>query len=137
MDTEEKLLTIDGHNYKIMLIKLSRTASILDKYAKRTIDGILHREIIGTYINYNLTFAYNDKPERYDELWQKLIEPVNFHTIRLPKNIGYTIPFQAYISNVKDDIEYANPYNNYERKFKGLSCDIVSRAPNLSEHKGT
>lgn len=132
----EPLLSIDGHHYEVRMIKLSRSASILDKYANRTLDGVAHREIIGVFVNYSLTFAYHDAPERYDEFWQKLIEPVEWHDIILPRNIGYTSPFQAYISNVKDNIEYANPNNNYERRFNGLSCDITSRAPNLTAHRG-
>lgn len=132
---EEQLLTIDNNQYNIRLIKLSREVSILDKYAYRTLNGDLQREVIGTYINYNLTFAFNDEPTKYNDLWQKLIEPVPFHTIVLPKNVGYTTPFQAYIANVKDDIEYADPNNPYKRNFNGLSCNIVSKSPNLASHK--
>ncbi len=131
---DEQLLTIDGNQYSIRLIKLTREASILDKYARRTINGDLQREIIGCYINYSLTFAFTDEPYKYDLLWQKLVEPVPFHTIILPKNIGYTSAFEAYIANVKDDIEYANPNNGNQRKFNNLSCNIVSRRPNLNNH---
>ena len=42
----EQLLKIDGQRFEVMLIKISRSASILDKYAKRTINGDLQREII-------------------------------------------------------------------------------------------
>lgn len=126
----EHLLKIDGNEFDVMLIKLSRSASILDKQANRTLDGDLHREIIGTYINYSLEFAYNDEPYRYNLLWNILIEPKAFHSITLPANTGVST-FNGYISNVKDEITYANPYNSEQRRFKGLSCDIVAKTPNL------
>ncbi|MDE7425380.1 MAG: hypothetical protein K2N51_17110 [Lachnospiraceae bacterium] len=132
---KEKLLTIDGETFEIYLIKLEREVSLLDKAAHRTLNGDLHREVIGTYVNYNLEFGYSDRPERYDRLWQKLSEPVAFHRIRLPKNVGYTSEFLAYIAQVKDNIEYANPDDGYKRRFKGLSCSIVSKSPNIGNHK--
>lgn len=132
---KENLLSIDGETFEIYLIKLEREVSILDKAAYRTLNGDLHREIIGTYVNYNLEFGYSDKPERYDILWQKLSEPIAFHRIRLPKNVGYTSEFLAYIAKVKDNIIYADPNNWSKRKFKGLSCSIVSKSPNIGSHK--
>ena len=46
----EQLLKIDGNVFEVRLIKISRSASILDKYAKRTINGDLQREIIGNLL---------------------------------------------------------------------------------------
>ena len=132
---DEQLLKIDGEYFQIYLIKLSRSVSILDKAAHRTLNGDLYREIIGTYVNYNLEFGYSDKPDRYDKLWQKLSEPVAFHKIILPKNTGYTSEFLAYIAEVKDNIEYADPNNGNRRRFNGLSCSIVSKSPNIGNHR--
>ena len=49
----EQLLKIDGQRFEVMLIKISRSASILDKYAKRTINGDLQREILSGLPNRN------------------------------------------------------------------------------------
>lgn len=124
----EHLLTIDGHQFDVMLIKINRTADILDKYAYRTIDGDLKREIIGTYYNYSLEFAYNDDPEKYDSLWERLTAPEAFHNITIV-NTKNVITFTGYIASVKDEIIYANPNNGMERKFKGLSCDLIAKLP--------
>ena len=126
----ERLLRIDGQYFDVMIIKLSRTASILDKKANRTLDGDIYREIIGTYINYNIEFAYNDDPNKYIKLWNILIQPKEWHLIRLPDTVDST-EFKGYIASVKDNIIYANPNNIYERKFVGLSCDIIAKTPNL------
>lgn len=124
----EHLLSIDGQEYDVMLIKINRKADILDKYAQRVISGDLSREVIGTYYNYNLEFAYNDTPEKYNSLWLKLSEPTAFHDITIVDTIGM-FSFKGYIASVSDEILYANPNNNYEREFKGLSCDIIAKLP--------
>ena len=124
----EHLLKIDGQEYDVMLIKISRNASILDKYANRTIDGDLKREIIGTYYNYSLEFAYNDNPAKYKLLWERLTAPEEFHDIEIVDTTD-TYSFKGYIANVKDDITYANPEDGNKRKFYGLSCEIIAKSP--------
>lgn len=124
----EHLLTIDGIKFDVMLTKISRKADILDKYATRTIDGDIKREVIGTYYNYSLEFAYNDKPERYKILWDKLSEPKDFHDITIADTID-AISFKGYIASVQDEIIYANPYDGSQRKFQGLSCDLIAKLP--------
>lgn len=124
----EHLLQIDGQKFDIRLIRLDRTANILDKYARRTIDGGLMRQVIGTYYNYSLEFAYTDLAEKYNNLWQKLTEPKEFHDIIIVDSID-TIAFTGYIANVKDRIIYADPFNGNKRKFEGLSCDLVAKFP--------
>lgn len=122
----EHLLSIDGNKFEVMLIKVNRKADILDKYARRTVNGDLQREVIGTYYNYSLEFAYNDKPEKYSLLWNKLTEPKEFHNITIVDTID-TITFTGYISNVTDEIIYAS---GTERIFKSLSCDLIAKMPN-------
>lgn len=131
----ENLLTIDGKKFEVLITKLSRNASIADRYDRRVYSGDLERDVIGTYVNYTLEFAYCDEPDKYDILWHKLCEPVKFHTLILPSNTGYTGSFQAYINNVRDTIEYSKPTSSAtkgDRIFRNLSCDFVARLPNLS-----
>ena len=52
-----KYIQIDGQEYKVPLISpMDRKGDILDLTANRTEDGVLHREVIGTYYNYTLNF---------------------------------------------------------------------------------
>ena len=125
----EHLLIIDGNKFGVMLTKINRKANVLDKYARRTADGDLRREVIGTYYNYSLTFAYNDDPEKYIVLWDKLTEPTEFHDITIVDTVEM-MTFKGYISEVSDEIIYANPNNGYERQFNGLSCELVAKLPN-------
>lgn len=125
----EHLLIIDGNKFGVMLTKINRKANVLDKYARRTADGDLRREVIGTYYNYSLEFAYNDEPERYKILWDKLTEPTEFHDITIVDTVEM-MTFKGYISDVSDEIIYANPNNGYERQFNSLSCELVAKLPN-------
>ena len=51
------IFKIDNEDYTAGLIKTNRKVNVLDKYAERTIDGDLKREIIGVYYNYSLIFS--------------------------------------------------------------------------------
>ena len=47
-----KYIQIDNSEYKVPLISpMDRKGDILDLTANRTEDGVLHREVIGTYYN--------------------------------------------------------------------------------------
>ena len=67
------MILIDGEEYNATVETLTRKAEFLDKYAQRTEDGVLQREIIGVYFNYQLTFGYAP-PDEYQRLWDKLTE---------------------------------------------------------------
>lgn len=131
----EHLISIDGEKFEVMLVKVSRKADILDKYARRTVSGDLQREIIGTYYNYSLEFAYNDNPRKYRLLWNKLTEPKEFHDMAIVDTIDI-ITFKGYISNVSDEVIYANPLDGDERIFKSLKCDLIAKTPSRVPRRG-
>ena len=117
---------IDNIDFTAGLININRKVNILDRYAERTINGDLKREILGVYYNYSLTFSQFWDMNQYDKLFSKLTEPKEFHTIYLPKNNGY-YEFQGYIAGVEDVIEFSK--NESERIITGLKCDIISKQP--------
>lgn len=119
---------IDGEDFTAGLVNIKRKVSVLDKYAERTIDGDLKREIIGVYYNYSLTFSQFYDMDQYDKLFTKLSEPREFHTINLPKNTGF-YEFKGYIAGVEDVIEFVRGEN--QRIITGLKCDIVAKQPLL------
>ena len=51
------MIIIDAVTYDIPVTSIKRTADFLDKYAERTEDGKLQRELIGVYFNYQLAFG--------------------------------------------------------------------------------
>ena len=100
-----KFIIIDGQRYNIKVKNgIKRSADFLDRYAVRTEDGNLNRDLIGVFFNYsNIRFEkQTDKNyDEYNRLYNKLTEPSEFHTI----NIG-GFQFTAYFNSISDEIYY-------------------------------
>jgi len=123
--TYKQGIYIDGTFYDIPLIKVSRTADFLDKYAERTEDGDLKRELIGVYFNYKLEIGIIDDAATYSAFWDKITEPVEFHDFTLPDLTG-TYTFRGYVGSVGDEMKKV--YEN-NVQFSGLKCDFVAKKP--------
>lgn len=119
------VITIDGNTYDVPIVSLKRTADPLDKFAERTADGKLHRELIGIYFNYQVVFAANRNTADYIALWQKLTEPEEFHTVLLPDEDG-NHEFEAYFAGIKDVFVKVRETDRY---MKGLSVNVIARKP--------
>ncbi len=120
------MITIDGESFDIPIIDVAMAADMLDKYAERTNDGMLHRELIGVYYNFELVFAssYQDAAE-YARLWRKLTEPVEFHTVTLWDEEGeYTqVGYFAQTKHRLVKMKNRTPY------WKSLSTSFIAEAP--------
>jgi hypothetical protein len=121
------MITIDGTTYDIPVLGITRRADFLDKYAERTEDGILHRELIGVYFNYQIKFGRTNDAAIYAALWDKLTEPEEFHTVTVPDETGdYLYTFTAYFSNVTDEIRHVTPAQAF---FKSLTVNFTAQSP--------
>ena len=82
----EKGIKVDGIYYDIPMVSLKRNADFLDKYAERSEEGDLLRELIGVYYNYTLTVGSSSDfgDTDYEAFWNKMTEPVEFHEISVP-----------------------------------------------------
>lgn len=126
----EKGIKVDGTHFDIPLVSLKRSADFLDKFAERTEDGDLARELIGVYYNYTLTVGDSDAfgETDYDAFWDKMTEPVEFHEISIPTKNGY-YTFVGYVSSVSD--EYKKILND-EAEFKSFTCKFTAKSPSRS-----
>ena len=119
------MITIDGVSFDIPVIGIVRRAEFLDKYAERTEDGVLHRELIGVYFNYQLQFGSITDTAEYAALWTKLTEPEEFHEVTVPDEDGdYT--FTAYFSNVGDTLRKSKDAVNF---WKSLTVNFIAMEP--------
>ena len=121
------MIIIDGVTFNIPLVSLKRSAEFFDKYAKRTEDGNLQRKLIGVYFNYSHKLARSTTDGRtvYQKLWDKLTEPVEFHTVVVPDEDGsYT--FTAYFANISDELLMQKASENY---WRNLTVDFIAKAP--------
>lgn len=118
-------IQIDGITYDIPLVSVKRTADFLDKYAERSEDGDMQRELIGVYFNYQMSFGTIDDDNLYDALWEVLTRPVEYHDFELPTTRG-RYAFRGYVSGVSDEIE---KIMSDTAKFKGLQCKFIAKKP--------
>lgn len=119
------MITIDGVDYDVPVIGIQRTADFLDKYAERVETGELKRELIGVYFNYRLRFGRGTNTAGYAALWDKLTEPVEFHTVIVPDE-GGDFTFTAYFSNVSDEIIKTTDAANF---WKNLTVNFIAKEP--------
>ena len=128
MDIWSDFLTIDGEDYNVaVLTSIKRNADFLDKYAERTDDGDLKRELIGVYFNYkNIKFAKqtDSNYSEYVRLFNKLTEPEEFHDITIANT-----SFRAYFSNVSDEMYL---FKNNRPYYKNLTVNFTAKMPSRS-----
>jgi hypothetical protein len=120
------MITIDGVDYNIPVEGIKRTADFLDKDGTgRTEDGILHRQLIGVFFNYQLKFGRTTDTALYAALWQKLTEAVEFHDVTVPDENGdYT--FTAYFAGVSDELRKTVGARNF---WKNLTVNFIAQEP--------
>lgn len=119
------MIVIDGTTYDIPVTSIKRTADFLDKYAERSADGVLHRELIGVYFNYQLQFGRDASTSVYAALWNKLTEPTEFHTVTVPDEDG-DVTFAAYFANVTDKLVKAKGATRF---WKDLTVNFIAQSP--------
>jgi hypothetical protein len=119
------LITIDGVSFNVNIVDMTRSAEFLDKFAQRTESGNLERELIGVYFNHQLTIGASNNSTDYNAFWDKITEPVEFHTVTLPSSVG-TYTYKAYISGVKDKMIKHKSGRGY---FKGMTVNFIAASP--------
>lgn len=120
------MIIVDSVTYDVPVISLRRTADFLDKYAERTLDGTLQRELIGVYYNYQLVLGATADPAEYESLWDVLTEATEFHTVTVPDGDNSTRTFTAYFASVSDELRRVRGSNNY---WKGTTVNFIARSP--------
>lgn len=119
------MITIDGTTYDVPITKLSRSADFLDRYATRTENGDLKRDLIGVYYNYQLEFGRIFDSNLYAALWDKLTAPQEFHTVTVYDERGnYT--FTAYFGSITDEMIRQEDGTNI---FDHLKVHFIAKAP--------
>lgn len=120
------MITIDDVDFDIPVISIRRNAEFLDKYAERTEDGVLHRELIGVFFNYTLQFGRTNNTTEYAALWEKLTEPEEFHTVTVPDGDASPLTFTAYFAGVSDELRKDTTAKTF---WKNLTVNFISQEP--------
>ena len=121
-------ITIDSTSYDVAIKIVNRRAEALDKYAERTQDGELHRELIGWFFNYDIECGMSsNNVSDYAALFLKLTEPTEFHTISMPGAPSGYGSFTCYFASIRDELQ------RYQRNgvdyFRNLSFSVIAKSP--------
>ncbi len=119
-------IIIDSTTYDVPIIAVDETCEFLDKYAERTQDGTLRRELIGTYHNQRIQFGSPQDMTDYNLLWNKLTEATEFHTVTVPDVDGADFTFTAYFSNVTRGIR---KWNGVTTEWRGMTVNFTAQSP--------
>ena len=119
-------IIIDSTTFDIPILTIKRKAEFLDKFAERTEDGILHRELIGVYYNYELAFGRITDTTEYASLWNKLTEPEEFHTVTVADLDGAPFTFTAYFAGVSDELRRETAAKTF---WKNLVVNFIAQEP--------
>jgi hypothetical protein len=124
-------IVIDSTTYDIPILSIKRKAEFLDKYAERTEDGVLHRELIGVYYNYELQFGRTGGLNDYASLWEKLTEATEFHTVVVPNfdGTGGQYTFTAYFAGVSDELIKESATQTF---WKNLTVNFIAQSPAIT-----
>lgn len=98
------MITIDGVNYSVGIIKITRKASQKIENIGITLDLRKHYDIQGTYYDYEVELATQHmNVAEYDRLYEILTTPVESHMVILPYGQS-TLNFEARISVASDSL---------------------------------
>lgn len=123
------IFTVDKVEYDVNVMKLSRKAKVTDTdNSGRTLDGVMHRDIIGTYYNYTLEVQAKDgKYQDYDRLFDVVSAPQDSHDFVILYG-QETLSFKAYVTTAEDSMIRRDDVNlwGYEDTLK---LDFVAMEP--------
>ena len=85
----EPLFTIDGQSFDVDVVSLQREFSLAEAHpAAMTLDGSFHRELTGSYCNYQLTVRTRRDPRELERFWEAVSAPKETITCTFPYGDG-------------------------------------------------
>lgn len=118
------MIEIDGTEYNVGISSLIRQSEFLDASASRSLSGTLKRKLIGVFCNYEVKFIIGVNTD-YNNLYEKLTEAVEFHTVVMPYN-DTILEFEAYITTVQDQLIRSKSDRNY---WGNLTVKFIAKEP--------
>lgn len=98
------MITIDGTNYDVGIVKITRKASQKLESLGTTMDLRKHYDVRGTYYDYEVEFATRQlNLTAYDNLYEVLTAPQESHEVTLPYG-QTTLTFDARVSVASDTL---------------------------------
>lgn len=125
----QNIFSIDGKFYDVEIPEegIKRSFSVLDsEKSKRVQSGDMRRSIIGTFYNYTIQIGTSNlNKEEYDELYEIISAPEEFHKIMLPYGQDI-LKFDAYVTGGEDTLKIVTKDGNV---WSGLSVNFIAKSP--------
>ena len=121
-------IIIDGQTFAVNILDFYEVSEFADKYAERTEDWTLERELAGIFFNYELTLGEIQDPAKAQALYDKIHEPVPFHQVTLPHGTS-TQTFTAYITGTKRRLKKREGGVN---TWGGFAIKFVAKTPQVT-----
>lgn len=125
----ENLITIDGTDYPVGVVELTEVSNFANKFAKRTEDWDLQRELAGIFFAYRLTVGDLNDQTLLQALWDKVHEFTEYHTVTLPHGTG-TQTFTAYIVDAERKLR---KHKGGVNTWGGFALEFIAKAPQITE----
>lgn len=122
------IITIDGTVFEVNITSFTETSEFADKYADRTEDWDLSRELAGIFFNYELTLGENQNQVKAQALYDKIHEFTEYHEVTLPHGTG-TQTYQAYITGTERSLKKRI---NGVNKWGGFTIKFIAKKPQIT-----
>ena len=102
--------------------------SVLDKYAERDMNGILHREIAAKKIKYTLSWPYMPDNDEFISMWNLFASLPEFANLTVPNPDGTSHTFQGYIGDMSVTmLSYWDMGQGCQSRWKSFKVSVIER----------
>ena len=102
--------------------------SVLDKYAERDMNGILHREIAAKKIKYTLSWPYMPDNDEFISMWNLFASLPEFANFTVPNPDGTSHTFQGYIGDMSVTmLSYWDMGQWCQSRWKSFKVSVIER----------
>ncbi len=102
--------------------------SVLDKYAERDMNGILHREIAAKKIKYTLSWPYMPDNDEFISMWNLFASLPEFANFTVPNPDGTSHTFQGYIGDMSVTmLSYWDMGQGCQSRWKSFKVSVIER----------
>ena len=102
--------------------------SVLDKYAERDMNGILHREIAAKKIKYTLSWPYMPDNDEFISMWNLFASLPEFANFTVPNPDGTSHTFQGSIGDMSVTmLSYWDMGQGRQSRWKSFKVSVIER----------
>jgi len=118
-------MKINGVEFDVGVASVSRSLRRKEKYRVTTEDGIVHREVQATYLDFTLSIG-NFGQAAYDDLMALLRSTTDDITVELPKDSTRVETYTGVFDSITDEV---SADDGHEVTWDNLSLSFIGTVP--------